>query len=93
MANPVFDLINQHASVRQYTPEDVPASLIETIVASAQRASTSSNLQTYSVVAVTDRDKRKRLSELCGNQWHVAEAPVILAWCADLARLGRVCDL
>jgi FMN reductase (NADPH) len=30
---------------------------------------------------------------LCGNQEHVAQAPVMLAWCADLARLDRACEL
>jgi FMN reductase (NADPH) len=88
--------------------------MVEAIVAAAQRTSTSSNLQTYSVVAVTDADKppmaggkppmaggkppmaggkRARLAELCGNQEHVAQAPLFLVWCADLARLDRACAL
>ncbi len=50
-------------------------------------------MQAYSVVAVTDPAKRSRLAELCGNQEHIAQAPVFLAWCADLARLDRACEL
>ena len=30
---------------------------------------------------------------LCGNQEHIAQAPVFLAWCADLARLDRACQV
>jgi hypothetical protein len=30
---------------------------------------------------------------MCGNQAHIREAPVFLAWCADLATLERVCQL
>ena len=45
------------------------------------------------MVAVTDAAKRARLAELCGNQEHIAQAPVFLAWCADLARLDRACEL
>ncbi|MFA5872499.1 MAG: NADPH-dependent oxidoreductase [Anaerolineales bacterium] len=93
MNNPTLDLIHKHASVRRYKSDPLPASVVETIIAAAQCASTSSNLQTYSVVAVTDTGKRVRLSELCGNQAHIREAPVFLAWCADLARLERVCQL
>jgi FMN reductase (NADPH) len=93
MSNPVIDLANCHGSVRNYQPEPVPPEMIEAIVAAAQRTSSSSNLQTYSVVAVTVPATRQRLAELCGNQTHVAEAPVFLAWCADLARLERVCEL
>jgi FMN reductase (NADPH) len=50
-------------------------------------------MQAYSVVAVADPAKRSRLAELCGNQEHIAQAPVFLAWCADLARLDRACEL
>ena len=30
---------------------------------------------------------------LCGNQEHIAQAPIFLAWCADLARLDRACQV
>ncbi|MCX7839260.1 MAG: NADPH-dependent oxidoreductase [Anaerolineae bacterium] len=91
--NPTLDVIHAHGSVRAYKPDPVPDALLETIVRAAQCASTSSNLQTYSVIAVTDAAKRARLAELCGKQAHVAQAPLFLAWCADLARLERVCAL
>ncbi|MBN2388946.1 MAG: nitroreductase family protein [Anaerolineales bacterium] len=93
MENPTIDLIHRHASVRRYKPDPLPAALVETIVAAAQRSSTSSNLQAYSVVAVIRAETRQRLAVLCGDQRHVAEAPVFLAWCADLARLERACEL
>ena len=66
---------------------------METIVAAGQRAATSSNMQLTSVVAVTDPTTRQALSELCGGQKHIAQAPVFLAWCADRARLDRACEL
>jgi FMN reductase (NADPH) len=93
MNNTVIDLIHRHASVRAYKPDPVPRPWIEAIVSAGQSASTSSNLQMYTVVAVTDQDKRNQLAELCGNQKHIREAPLFLAWCADLARLERVCAL
>lgn len=93
MSNPTIDLIHAHGSVRAYKPEPVPDALLETIVTAAQRASTSSNLQAYSVLAITDAATRARLAALCGKQAHVAQAPLFLAWCADLARLERVCAL
>jgi len=93
MPNPTLELIQRHGSVRNYRPDPIPVETIETIVAAAQRTSTSSNMQAYSVVAVMDAAKRARLAELCGNQEHIARAPVFLAWCADLARLDRACEL
>ncbi len=93
MTNPTLDLIHRHASVRRYKPDPLPASIIETIVAAGQRASTSSNLQIYSVIAVTDAAKREKLAALADNQAFIREAPVFLVWCADLARLDRACQL
>ena len=93
MPNAILDLIHCHGSVRKYRPDPVPPETIEAIVAAGQRASTSSNLQMTSVVAVIDAATRARLSELCGNQAHVAQAPVFLAWCTDLNRLDRACEL
>ena len=93
MTTPTIAQIHQHGSVRSYLPKPVPREMVETIVAAGQRASTSLNLQMYSVVATTDAGKRKRLRELCGGQEHVEQAPVFLAWCADLSRLQRVCEL
>jgi FMN reductase (NADPH) len=92
MTNPTLNLIHTHASCRHYKTDPLPAPLIETIVAAGQRASTSSNLQCYSVVAVTDAPKRARLSELCDGQEHITEAPLFLAFCADLSRLDRICQ-
>jgi FMN reductase (NADPH) len=93
MSTPVLDLIHRHGSVRKYKPDPIPPETVEALVLAGQRASTSSNLQMTSVVAVTDPTTRSRLAEICGGQAHVAQAPVFLAWCADLNRLERACEL
>jgi nitroreductase len=76
--------------VRAYTGEALPEGTLETLVAAAQSAATSSNLQTWSVVAVRDADRRARLSVCANNQAHIRQAPLFLAWLADLSRLDRV---
>ena len=63
MTTPAIEQIHRHYSVRAYRPDPVPTELVETIVAAGQRASTSSNLQTYSVVAVADAGKRGKLAK------------------------------
>ena len=93
MSTPTIELIRRHGSVRNYKPDPVPTALIETIVATAQCGSTSSNLQMMTVIAVTDADKRAQVAGWCGNQTHVAQAPLLLVWCADLNRLDRICAL
>src|SRR5919199_616185 len=51
---------------------------------------TSSNLQTWSVIAVQDKDRIARLAELSNNQQFIKAAPLFLCWLADLSRLERL---
>lgn len=88
--NDTLDLILSHRSVRAYTAEKIPANALETIVAAAQSASTSSNLQVWSVVAVEDEARKNRLADLAGGQQHIRDAPLFLVWLADLARLENI---
>lgn len=91
MSNPIIELIHQHGTVRQYRPDPLPREMVETIVTAGQRAATSSNLQLYSVVAVTDPEKRAQMQTFCGGQQHISQAPLFLTWVADLSRLERIC--
>ncbi|MGY2047896.1 NADPH-dependent oxidoreductase [Methylobacterium sp. JK268] len=79
-----------HRSVRAYRPDPLPPHTLEALVAAAQSAASSSNLQTWSVVAVEDPETKRRLSAVAGGQRHVIEAPLLLVWLADLSRLGAV---
>jgi nitroreductase len=88
--NPILAGLLAHRSVRAYLPDPLPAGTIETMVAAAQSAATSSNLQLWSVVAVHDAATRAQLAELAGGQRHIVEAPAILLFVADLARASMI---
>ncbi len=90
--NATLDLLLNHRSVRAYRDDPLPPGTLETLVAAAQSASTSSNLQTWSVVAVTDPSRKARLSAIASGQRHIAQAPLFLVFLADLARLGRIAE-
>jgi nitroreductase len=90
--NAVIDLMLAHRSVRGYRPDSLPTGAVEAIIAAAQSASTSSNLQAWSVVAIEDAATKARCAELAGGQKHIAECPVFLVFLADLARLNRVAE-
>jgi len=85
--------IISHRSVRKFIPSQLPEGTLELLIAAAQSAATSSNLQLWSVVAVEDADRRRALSIIAGGQAHVREAPVFLAWIVDLSRLARVAEV
>lgn len=85
--NPVLEQLLAHRSVRAYRPDPVPPGTLEALVAAAQSASTSSNLQVWSVVAVEEGARKDRLAKLAGDQAHIRQAPLFLVWLADLWRL------
>lgn len=90
MSNETIELIYNHSSVRHYKTDPVTVEMVQEIVKAGQRASTSSNLQLYSVVAIADEARRQQMAQYCGNQEFIRVAPVFLIWCADLSRLERV---
>ncbi|MEX3916462.1 NADPH-dependent oxidoreductase [Paraburkholderia sp. BR10872] len=85
--NDTLDTLLTHRSVRNYADRPLPDGTLETLIAAAQSASTSSNLQTWSVVAIENPERRARLADLAGGQSHVRAAPLFLVWLADLSRL------
>lgn len=92
IVNDVTALLLGHRSVRAFLPDALPDGTIETVVAAAQSASTSSNLQAWSVVAVEDVARKGQLASLAGNQDFIRQAPLFLVWLADFARLHRLAD-
>lgn len=89
---PLIEQLLAHRSVRAYLPDPVSDTQLAAIVAAAQSAASSSNLNVWSVVAVRAASTRTRLAELAGNQAHVRDAPLQLVWLADLARLRRIAE-
>jgi len=89
----IFTILKSHRSIRKYKSEPIPDDLLENILTAARQAPTSSNLQAYSIIVVTDRDKKKQLAHFCGDQSSVESCPVFLAICPDLHRLEQVCRL
>src|SRR5580698_780505 len=84
--NEVIATLLSHRSVRGFLPDALPAGTLETLVAAGQSASTSSNLQTWSVVAVTDPAKKAALAKIANGQKHIDQCPLFLVWLADLSR-------
>lgn len=78
-----------HRSIRRFDSREVPETTIQALVAAAQSASTSSNLQLWSVVTVQEPERRAEIARLCGGQRHVQEAPWFFAFLADHHRLRR----
>ena len=83
-------LLLSHRSVRGYKSDPLPPHTLETLIAAAQSAATSSNLQSWSVIAVTDPAKKAAFAEIASGQKHIEQCPLFLVWIADLSRNERL---
>jgi nitroreductase len=88
--NETIATLLDHRSVREFLPDPVPAGTLETLIAAAQSAATSSNMQLWSAIAVTDPAKRRELAGIAGNQKHIELCPLYLAFIADMSRNERM---
>lgn len=89
----LVEVMLKHRSIRKFKSKEVPQEEMELIFSAAQAASTSSFLQAYSIINITNKEKRDTLMHLCGDQNYVSAAPVFLVFCADLHRLHLMSDL
>ena len=91
--SPFMELLNKHVTIRKFTSRKINPNLLESILYSGTRASTTGNMQTYSMVVTTDSEKKKQLAPLHFNQKLVTEAPVLITFVADFNRFSKWCEL
>lgn len=86
MQNNTLDFMLNRKSIRKFKQKPVSRDLIDRIVAAGQRAPTACGMQTYSFILITDERLREEMYKLIGKQRCMAEAPVWILVCADMAR-------
>ncbi|TAA72635.1 NADPH-dependent oxidoreductase [Planococcus salinarum] len=89
----VIELMKSHASVRDYKEEQLTRGEVEELIGAAQHAATSHFVQAYSVIWVTDAEKRKKLGELSKNPKQMEGAGAVFLMCADYNRLKHAGDM
>lgn len=86
-----MDAILKHRSIRKYKTTAIDETLLNRILEAGTRASTTGNMQVYSIVVTRDNDIKKQLWEAHFKQNMVMQAPVILTFCADFNRFNKWC--
>ncbi len=83
-----FELIEKRRSVRSYLSKDVEDEKLEKILKAANSAPSAGNLQAYRIYITKDREKKKKLAIAAFGQKFIAEAPVVLVFCANPEESG-----
>lgn len=83
-------LLNRR-TIREYSGKDIDDTLLNHLLKAACRASTTGNMQVYSIIVTRDEKIKKELLPLHFNQPMTVEAPVVLTFCADFNRFNKWC--
>jgi len=59
----MYDTIFQHRSIRKYKSDPIPDDILDRVLEAGSRASTTGNMQVYSMVVTKDEEIRKQLDE------------------------------
>jgi len=83
--------IMSHRTIRKYKTDSIDDATLNEILLAGTRASTTGNMQVYSIVVTTDAQIKKQLAPCHFNQGMVTQAPVVLTFCADFNRFNKWC--
>lgn len=88
-----MELLNRHVTIRKFLNKMVEPKLLERILYSGTRASTTGNMQTYSIIVTRNTERKEKLAPLHFNQPVVTSAPLLVTFIADFNRFTRWCQM
>ncbi len=89
----MIQTILNHRSIRKYSKKKLDKQILDEILKAGTRASTTGNMQIYSIIVTQEEELKNRLWELHFKQDMVKQAPVVLTFCADMNRFNKWCEL
>ncbi len=84
-----MESMKNRRTIRKYTSENIPDTLLKELLEVAARASNTGNMQLYSVVITRDKANKEKLAPAHFNQPMITTAPVVLTFCADANRFVK----
>ena len=86
-----MNAILSHRSIRKFKDTPIDESLLNDILHAGSRASTTGNMQVYSIIVTKDQSIKEQLLPCHFGQGMVTQAPVVLTFCADFNRFNKWC--
>ena len=84
--NEVLRQLHERKSVRVYAERPVEPEVKRAILEAAIQAPTAGNMALYTILDITDPEKKALLAKSCDDQPFIAKAPMVLIFCADYRR-------
>jgi len=87
----MLETILNHKTIRKYKTKPIDKKVLDKILEAGSRASTTGNMQVYSIVVTTEPEIKEELWKSHFKQDMVKQAPVVLTFCADFNRFNKWC--
>ncbi len=87
-----MNTILTHRTIRKYKSTAIEQHILDQILEAGFRASTTGNMQVYSIIVTKDADRKKELCKLHFGQKMVEQAPITLTFLADFNRFNKWCN-
>lgn len=84
-----YSTLHAHRSIRKYKPDSVPEELLNRVLEAGIRASSSGNMQSYSIIVSDELKLRQQLYRAHFEQDMLLEAPLLLTFCSDFNRMRK----
>lgn len=81
--NEVLKQLLERKSVRVFEEREISPEDKAAILEAAVMAPSAGNQQLYTILDITDQEKKERLSQTCDHQPFIADAKLVLIFCAD----------
>ena len=81
--NEILKSLYDRKSVRVFTEEEITEEDKKSILYAAMQAPSAGCQLLYTILDMTDQEKKDRLAELCDHQLFMAKAKMMLVFCAD----------
>lgn len=81
--NEILQVLHARKSVRVYTEEEISAREKESILNAALQAPSAGCQLLYTILDITEQEKKEKLAQLCDHQPFIAKAKLVLVFCAD----------
>jgi len=88
----MINTILEHRSIRKFKSDIINQETINHILECGIRASTTGNMQVYSIIVTTDPSLKEELWKIHFKQNMIIQAPIILTFCADFNRFNMWCN-
>lgn len=84
-----YEVIKTRRSVRSYSSKPISDEVLKKVLNAARIAPSGNNRQPWKFIIIKDTERKKKIAELCDEQYFIAEAPVVIVACGKNIHYNR----